>query len=363
MLPPRARPGRDRGLLACDGGVARSTCRRRRRPPRRPEASPPRRAGRWRASSRRSSVPRRAGRIPIGIAGAVWSCRGACAVRPTRRPLPGTMARPSSGHSAQRLPLWVPRRRRTMATPAPNPRRSANRCPVACGPVRRVAASCVRGRRSRFRQPSSIPIARLSRPPLGRPLNPFLLRSRSILSSRATPGGPGTRGRRVGAADVARMTGASPRRGRPLREGPGVIVRAAHCGTRNLFRRRGTGRERSGHRPIDAGCPLPRGNFRLRRPGGRFDRVLRSGARFQKPGYMVGPTRRGAPPGPPRRAGSDEPPDPDVEQQPHRDEVGDHGAAAVGDEGQRNAGDRHDPHGHADVHEHLHGEHGRDAGG
>src|SRR5215469_4546951 len=45
------------------------------------------------------------------------------------------------------------------------------------------------------------------------------------------------------------------------------------------------------------------------------------------------------------------------------DHVGEHRAAAVGDERQRQAGDRHDPEGHPDVDERLHGEPDRDPAG
>src|SRR5690242_10604052 len=50
-------------------------------------------------------------------------------------------------------------------------------------------------------------------------------------------------------------------------------------------------------------------------------------------------------------------------QHADRDHVGEHGAAAVGDEGQRQAGDRHDAQRHPDVHERLHGEPDRDPSG
>ena len=263
--------------------------------------------------SRCSSVPWRAGRIPIGIAGAVWSCRGALAVRPSKRPWPGTTTRSSSGHSTQRLPLRVPRRRRTMPIPAPNPRRSANWCPAACGLVRRVAASCVRqGNRSVSRARS---VARLSRPPLGRPLNDPA-RPRSTLSSRATPGTGHARAEwvpRMSRGDRASPKGPAVSR-RPGRDRPGGAL-----WHEKPLRRRGNGRSAPGIVPsMRAACHRVRFD---RRPAA-VDR-LRSGA-FET-GYMVG---RGAPrsrpePGLRRTAG------PGCSAAAHRDEVGDQGAAPV----------------------------------
>ena len=175
-------------------------------------------------------------------------------------------ARSRCDPSGPTTPVRGPRRRwRTSSRP-----RSANRSPVACGLVLRVAASCVRGRRSRFLRssyrPGPCPGVRPGRPPWRRPPIPFLLRSRSILSSRATPGGPGTRGRRGGAADDARIGRCVPRWGRAVRR-----ARTRRSGGALWHRKplspSAHGRERSGHRPTDAGCPLPRGNFRLRRTG------------------------------------------------------------------------------------------------
>ena len=55
---------------------------------------------------------------------------------------------------------------------------------------------------------------------------------------------------------------------------------------------------------------------------------------------------------------SDEPPHAHVQDQPDPDEVGDQRAPPVRHEGKGDPSDRHDPHVHADVHEHLEGDHG-----